>query len=99
MAEVKVSLVRKSENSPIKVEVALKSNIPSMSGPRWSFKVLDIDSRIERNVEIVGGALAEYQNELYRDNHNPDEVARIAKETFREVMIEHGSGPGKLFIS
>lgn len=53
------------------------------------------ETRIETKVAFAGGALAEEQNEKYRDLHIPDECARVAVECYKDVLkkIEYGKQP------
>ncbi len=58
-----------------------------------SFKDLDINElgsarALADAAEIAGGALAEYQNKLYGDQHDPSQCAALAKETFTELWTE-----------
>ena len=43
--------------------------------------------RIRSKIAVLAGALAEEQNEKIMQNHDPDEIAKIAEKTFDELML------------
>ena len=47
------------------------------------------EAEFERKIEAIAGTMAENQNEVYHDNHEPSEVARAAKEAYREMKMYH----------
>lgn len=53
------------------------------------------ESRLEYRVAMAAGALAEQQNEKYKDKHNPDECVKVAVECFNDVRakMERGIKP------
>ena len=46
------------------------------------------DADREKRIQAIGGALAEYQNETYSDDHQPGEIAKLATEAFAKLMTE-----------
>lgn len=45
-------------------------------------------NRLLKPVMVAGGSLAEYQNEQYGDNFNPDDVAYVASEALRDLLTQ-----------
>ena len=43
------------------------------------------ESRLEYAMEVAGGALAEHQNNIYGDDHDPDAVAAASKRALGEL--------------
>lgn len=50
------------------------------------------ESRLEFRIAMAAGALAEQQNEKYKDKHNPDECVKIAVECFHDVRRKYDMG-------
>lgn len=89
------------ELEPGKVEVTLQRDrttdryffgIELCSGVRegnLSWSALDPKTpSLEQAMMVAGAALAEHQNELHGDQHDPEEVARRTGEAFRELCSD-----------
>lgn len=89
MSTVEVKLFKRTEGTgylSVRLRSQVKQNV-------ISFKDLDINEigserALADAAEIAGGALAEYQNEQYGDQHDSSQCAALAKETFTELWAE-----------
>lgn len=70
------------------LRVRLESKRLAAAGKIWQHADLEFDRNIEKRVEAAGGALAEEQNELHFDKHDPSECARAAKEAWRKLAMK-----------
>lgn len=89
MSTVEVKLFKRNDGTGF-VQVRLRSQIKTNV---ISFKDLEINEigstlALHDASEVAGGALAEYQNELYGDQHDPSQCAALAKEAFTELWAE-----------
>ena len=62
--------------------VRLRSSKVSMSGPIWTQGDVEVDSKLEKRIQMTGGALAEHQAGTYNNTHDPDECAKEAGKLF-----------------
>lgn len=44
--------------------------------------------KIENKIAIMGGALAEHQIKMYGDIHDPDSCAKLAVDTYKDLMSD-----------
>ncbi len=82
MSHIEVKLFDKGGELYFRVHVASEKK-PGL----LSFKRLSKDTNA-RDVSIVAGALAEYQNENYGDEHDPSNCARAGYQAFTELVSE-----------
>lgn len=80
---IEVHLVRKKPDGQECIRVRLQSmRYPQISSDGY---VPTDKDRLEHAVGICAGAVAEHQCEMYRDEHDPDVVAREAMRMFRKL--------------
>lgn len=51
-------------------------------------------SHLERTIAAAAGSIAEQQNEMYRDRHNPDYCAKLAVEAYHDCLKKLASNEG-----
>jgi hypothetical protein len=81
---MRVALCQRDEDKKFMFRVFLRSAKKTYSGPLSSFADVEVGvgSDLRKHIETAGGALAEYQNERYKDNHDPEQCARFADKLF-----------------
>lgn len=82
--EVHVALIQDTETRQRIFRVRVTSNV--RKGLRASNDIPANSDRVEYRVAIAAAACAEHQNEKYGDRHNPDYIAKVAVEAYREVL-------------
>ena len=82
---VEVCLMKNKGKTFVKVRVRSKVKTGLISQDQMEYT--DVKT-MEYRVQAMGGALAEYQAEQFGDSHNPDEIAKLAREAFNEMMQE-----------
>lgn len=98
---IQIDLCADNETHETFLRVRLRSNKKSLIGStHWSYRDIqtkDISSKEQaiKQVDIIGGALAEYQAEHFGDNHDASECARTAVSCLNELWDELAS-TGKL---
>lgn len=70
------------------IRCRLESKLKIMTGVRWTQADFEITSDVEKKVSTACGYLAERQNEMSFDKHNPSDCARAGREAFRELMLK-----------
>lgn len=86
--DVRVNLLKTATHG-YRMEVCIRSHAKkAMSGDIWLVSTFDIDRNVLKMVQYNAAALAVKQNLENGDNHDPDEIARVAQELAREVLIE-----------
>lgn len=82
--EVHVALLQDTDTLERVFRVRVTSKV--RAGLRASNDVPATSDRLEYRVAIAAAACAEHQNEKYGDRHNPDYIAKVAVEAYREVV-------------
>lgn len=90
---VRVQLYKRRDGS-LFLRVMLLSSKRMLMGQRlWSHGRAEVDgdhNHVLKNVMIVAGALAERQNGMYGDAHDPDDTALRAGQAYEEMRRELG---------
>lgn len=72
---------------PFFVKVCLYSDVKQRNGAQlFSFADIEMGHGFRKRIEAAGGALAEYQNERYKDQHDPSHCARTARELAIDLL-------------
>lgn len=90
--EVHVALLKDTDTGETVFRVRITSNV--RKGLRASNDVPVNAAHREKHIAIAAAACAEHQNEKYGDKHNPDYVAKVAVEAYKDVLkqLEHKGG-------
>ena len=85
-------------NGNLKLVVSLWSATSKdrISKSERSFSRYDLSVNLAQIVGTMAGALAEYQNGLYSDNHDPEECAKEAEKCLREMLAQAEADRSKL---
>lgn len=83
-SKISVRLMKNDEDGQTYWQVRLHSK--RKFGVISTININANDTRVEAQVAFAGGALAEAQNEKYRDLHNPDNCANTAVECFKDAQ-------------
>lgn len=87
---VEVKFMRTKD--PIKPRFYFRVELRSEVRPAHKVHIdVVFSNNMEHIMQTAGGALAEKQNELLGDRHNPSEVAAAAWEAYRELKSELNS--------
>lgn len=91
MSQVKVQIKKDTDTDRIFMTVMLQSARPNKSGDIWSKRDIQMFGKTEKKLDyelhVAAGALAEHQNANSGDRHDPEEVVKAAKEAFEEALI------------
>jgi len=90
-SRIVVIVLERAGDGKTVIRVKLYSTSP---GRRVSYRDIEFEGRSEsefvRDVNITGGALAEWQNAT-GDNHDPSLCARAAVEGMREALMQYAA--------
>jgi len=86
--KVEVQLSRKNPTKPLFIVRVTSAKAMGIPGAQLvsQLPVDPADGNVHVKVMLVAGGLAEHQNKAYRDQHDPDEVAKAAGEAFSMLM-------------
>jgi hypothetical protein len=87
VAELEIRLIQNADKSRF-LRVRLSSDIKKGLVVQTDVPYQGTERRTEQAVFAAGGALAEYLGERYGENIDCDDVAKQARETFRELILE-----------
>jgi len=82
--EVHVALLQDTDTKErvFRVRVTSRKRV----GLRASNDIPANSDRLEYRIAVAAAACAEHQNEKYGDRHNPDYVAKLAVEAYRDCL-------------
>ena len=83
---ISVKLMRDHQTQKPYLRVDLRSRIKPEQVAMHPIYDLTNGDRIQRAVQTAGGALAEHQNEILGDHHDPSECARMATEALSRLV-------------
>ena len=89
-SKISVRLMKNDEDNQTYWQVRLHSK--RKYGVISTININANDSRVEAQVAFAGGALAEEQNQKYKDLHNPDNCANVAVECFKDAQRRYELG-------
>lgn len=93
-SKVRVRLVQDTETKKVEVEVGILSR---RRHGLWATKKVDADaSNLEHLVSEAAAQCALHQIVNYKDRHDPDDCARVAREGLREIKIQAGVAHRKI---
>lgn len=85
-SKVRVRLVQDTVTKKVELEVAVQSN---QRRGLWAVKKVDADaSDLETLVSKAAAECAILQIVQYRDKHDPDDCARVAREALAEIKAD-----------
>lgn len=87
MCELEIKLMENKDRSRF-LRVRLSSDIKKGLVAQTDVPYQGTEGRTEQAVYAAGGALAEYLGNNYGEQVDFDDVARQARETFRELIVE-----------
>lgn len=87
MAELEIKLMQNPDKSRF-LRVRLASSLKPGLIAQTDIAYQGTERRTEQAVFAAGGALAEYLGERYGEFIDCDDVAKQARETFRELILE-----------
>ena len=83
---VSVKLMRDKQTQKPYLRVELRSRVKPEQVAMHPIYDLTNGDRLRRGVQTAGGALAEHQNEILGDHHDPSECAHMATEALARLV-------------
>jgi hypothetical protein len=87
VAELEIKLMQNTDKSRF-LRVRLSSDLKKGLVAQTDVPYQGTEARTEQAVFAAGGALAEYLGRNYGEQVDFDDVAKQARETFRELIVE-----------
>lgn len=88
-----VKIMQCSETEKPYLRVELRSLMKTGAVSQYPIYNLTDGDHVRREVQAGSGALAEHQNELYGDHHDPEEIAKDSVEVLKR-LVDHLKSEG-----